>query len=1455
MEDIKDDVVAFIDVCSGSGDYDLDKQERLMNLLYNEVNESACCNNSDNDSDSHGSYTIRTNFNYNQSQNQTRSVRQVFADLNSETIHNFAMALADVMAHRSDPILPPTQDIEANDEALTTSAISLTRHAFLAAKLYATILAMPGSWGAGFVTVGALSNMSALIRRWCVECTASIVVVDTSTHEKGKRKADSSKAAQLKKKRHNDDDDENSALEGIIDDEDDPSGMIASPLSLRLQGLELAKTLAHIPRQSDFLHWSEDATEIIVDALVCTFMTVAALQSRNDELECEPVVRLLSQSFTICAANLAAATEDSRQNEVPTACKSHTSMVYILRGIFSVLSLKIEVPHGQKGKEMAHTAGVTMLKSIIKVVSKELEKSAHIDNSNNINKTPGANATPVVNSSQNEPTPRTGRKDRNKRVSFGTVRGRSIDRITVPSLKEANTPLRNKQGRSTPSAAVSSSVLNAILGILQKLVTLKDLDRSDVRKHTMTVLTTCLPVLPQAERSRFLHFSTLLCVSKISVHRLAACELIGKILSQSWFWEHHVDSFMDAGSRNSKSPSQSPMAFAGNSMPQALLGSLTRRLADKAPAVRVRAASSFAEILDTIEGEKSGFSTSVKKDFHCAIDVLLHEMMGLLRQRACEDDRATVRKNAIISLSKLSSYCIRVDVKDQDVLLQIHNNIELFGRLCSDTSVAARKSAADALTELLLIEYSADTRPMMDAKFRPVELAWTSSVLPLVLDSEPTCVNNAVELFYQVVVAPLIENEDGAWRILACISEQAEQQGSSKGEYEALKAAVRKLTEIAEDDVCISLFCRMREVALTTVDDGESTSNRSSAVWCLLRAFTDQKKELAVFMCWIKRKSAGHTFLTKPLQQMFEVCKSTDFEEASSVHASLRSALHVVGKVAAYLPSEETQKIALALQELLGAFQMGPEVMASGVTSMIECLRRYVPVEELRSECSKMVENLYKHCEDEISAIVSSLGSGSSHADQNVESLVRAIYLSGELAMVGFRSDESGTTKEIDSSDPIIGLAPEPSAHLLNLIQALLPKTLPGDTTLTPEPARAHAFVALGKLCLRDERFAKECLNLFARELHQNLGEPCIAVQSNALIVLGDLCFKYTNLVDRHLPVMAACLQAGATVQSDNILVVGSKNNGTALVRKHAVLMLSGLLLQDYIKWRGLMFHRFLVATSDSDDAVSSLAEMILCGPLLNKYPRLFLNNFVESLLVLNKCTAHPIYMAAASAGDNGAGIAVGFDGIDLSGPTGQARRYHMYRMMLSKMSDEEKIGVSARLAKDILGAAVESEGDLGRVCRAHCGKTSNTREEAAFEVLSDAFHVLTSPWIRVGRAASTAVEEDDVDDPNVSTIGKAAKLAVARGRLLSNISRKQMVEIILPILCNLKSILQASCSPLLKELSTYLREMFRAYKTEVKEFLANDPTLLQEVEYDAKKFSKSQMLVPLSPGASVLEN
>ena len=103
---------------------------------------------------------------------------------------------------------------------------------------------------------------------------------------------------------------------------------------------------------------------------------------------------------------------------------------------------------------------------------------------------------------------------------------------------------------------------------------------------------------------------------------------------------------------------------------------------------------------------------------------------------------------------------------------------------------------------------------------------------------------------------------------------------------------------------------------------------------------------------------------------------------------------------------------------------------------------------------------------------------------------------------------------------------------------------------------------------------------------------------------------------------------------------------------------------------------------------------------------------------------------------------------------------------------------------------------------------------------------------MKVGRIQ----EDDGLDDPNVPNA--ARQVSVAKTRLLSKISRKHLIEIVLPILCNLKVKLQASNSPLLKFLMKYLLEIFKNYRTEAREFLANDPTLLQEIEYDARKYS-----------------
>jgi condensin-2 complex subunit D3 len=271
------------------------------------------------------------------------------------------------------------------------------------------------------------------------------------------------------------------------------------------------------------------------------------------------------------------------------------------------------------------------------------------------------------------------------------------------------------------------------------------------------------------------------------------------------------------------------------------------------------------------------------------------------------------------------------------------------------------------------------------------------------------------------------------------------------------------------------------------------------------------------------------------------------------------------------------------------------------------------------------------------------------------------------------------------------------------------------------------------------------------------------------------------------------------------------------------------------------LFHRFLVASADEDDDVASLAQMLLCGPLVSKQPRLFSNQFVESLFVLNRCTAHPIYVAAASMGDGGSGIVVDFDGVNLTGEVGRVRRMQMYQLMLARMSDEEKIGVTARITKEVLGSALEGGNDLNQVCSVPPEVLDD--EEApsplscAYNVLRDAFAILSSPDIRVGKRFR---EEEDIQDPNI-TVSSSKRMVVARNHLLSKISRKHLIEIIVPILCRLKAILEKSCSMLLKDLMIFLVEVFRLYKDECKEVLANEPTLLQELEYDAKRFQKNQ--------------
>ena len=196
------------------------------------------------------------------------------------------------------------------------------------------------------------------------------------------------------------------------------------------------------------------------------------------------------------------------------------------------------------------------------------------------------------------------------------------------------------------------------------------------------------------------------------------------------------------------------------------------------------------------------------------------------------------------------------------------------------------------------------------------------------------------------------------------------------------------------------------------------------------------------------------------------------------------------------------------------------------------------------------------------------------------------------------------------------------------------------------------------------------------------------------------------------------------------------------------------------------------------------------------------------------------MYVAAAATGDGGSGVAVGFEGINLTGDVGQARRLQMYELMLSKMSDESKMNAIVGITREILGGALIEGSDLWKACTVQ-GEQASFHESAS-RVLSDAFMVLQSPLIRVGKSATSSREDEDLDETS-ATMGHnqsrrivVASTKVAMGRLMSNLSRQQVIEHVLPILVNLKSVLQHHRSPLLKNLMEYLVNVFRMYRSEV---------------------------------------
>lgn len=175
-------------------------------------------------------------------------------------------------------------------------------------------------------------------------------------------------------------------------------------------------------------------------------------------------------------------------------------------------------------------------------------------------------------------------------------------------------------------------------------------------------------------------------------------------------------------------------------------------------------------------------------------------------------------------------------------------------------------------------------------------------------------------------------------------------------------------------------------------------------------------------------------------------------------------------------------------------------------------------------------------------------------------------------------------------------------------------------------------------------------------------------------------------------------------------------------------------------------------------------------------------------------------------------------------------------------MSNEHKFNVCQQLVTGLLAAFVDPENPI---------ELPASRSESGGQALADCLSLLGCKEMRV--CFSTKLEAEDVEGAG-ATPANSAGAEVARGAL-SAVLRKVMCENVLPILLQLKALMESKHSPFLGLLRQCLCDTLREFKEELKDLLAGDEQLAKEIAFDHSRSHEpdgsSSICAPEAAGAS----
>jgi condensin-2 complex subunit D3 len=495
-----------------------------------------------------------------------------------------------------------------------------------------------------------------------------------------------------------------------------------------------------------------------------------------------------------------------------------------------------------------------------------------------------------------------------------------------------------------------------------------------------------------------------------------------------------------------------------------------------------------------------------------------------------------------------------------------------------------------------------------------------------------------------------------------------------------------------------------------------------------------------------------------------------------------RAALGAIGACARRFKPAEAAAICEELVVSLRSFQLPARAAAAHVGAVSKFCQAMASPPKGPGPMQVFVCKLLEKAEEEIAEY---MDAGMPEARKGPAGL--AVFTAGELVALSDDWKKTGVARRLRA---VLGAGAQGSAA-------------PGAPRAA-QMVQAYAWVALGKCALADEGLAKDVVPLMFRELSAS---DAAAVRNNIVVALSDLCVRHTSLVDVHVGKIAACL-----------------GDPCEVVRRQTLVLLAGLLQKEYVKWRGPIFNRFLMALVDESRGVRQLVEYLLSNSLAGKIPMLAYNHFAESIFVLNNCDKHPTLggnnlESHFLAADSGVGGAVSLAGGE---PAERQKRRVVYGSLLRRMAPEHKFAVAARLCTDVLAKFVSGDLAVGECA----------------EVMRDTLWILSSQEIKVSAPKPLQEEEEEMEEAGQAT---AAAMKAAKGKLVVSMMKKHLIESIVPIVQGLKELLSARQSPLLGDLMACACGLFKEYKTELADILAADRQLYQEIMLDIKREEQKQ--------------